>query len=136
MSFYFYCILNCKTERKVLNIKHFSWQIIIGIHYSIALYNTLLSFVVLKIFRFNWMSLFVRYFGSISRFKWFVQLCGLSKIIQFSKRKAYFMKNFIELYTKYFSCHKTVASRVLGLSPSRTLYYPIFASKASFYADV
>ena len=29
MSLYFYCILNSKTERKVLNIKHFSRQILI-----------------------------------------------------------------------------------------------------------
>ena len=48
---------------------------LLGIHYSSAFYTTLLSFIVLKIFGFNWTSLFVRYFGSISRFERFVQPC-------------------------------------------------------------
>ena len=47
----------------------------LGIHYSSAFYSTLLSFFVLKIFGFNWTSIFVRYFGSISRFKRLVQPC-------------------------------------------------------------
>ena len=37
-------------------------------------WSLLLSFFVLKIFGFNWKSLFVRYFGYISRFEQFVQL--------------------------------------------------------------
>ena len=48
---------------------------LLGIHYSSAFYTTFLSFFVLKIFGFNWTSLFVRYFGSISRFERFVQPC-------------------------------------------------------------
>ena len=46
----------------------------LGIHYSSAFYSTLLSFFVVKISVFNYTSLFVRYFGSISRFERFVQL--------------------------------------------------------------
>ena len=45
----------------------------LGVHYSSAFYSTLLSFFVLKIFGFNWTSLFIRHFGSISRFERFVQ---------------------------------------------------------------
>ena len=49
---------------------------LLGIHYSTAFCSTLLSFFVLKIFGFNKMSLFIRYFGSISRFEQFVQPCN------------------------------------------------------------
>ena len=45
----------------------------IGIYGSSAFYSTLLSFFVLEIFGLSWNSLFVRYFGSISRFMQFVQ---------------------------------------------------------------
>ena len=58
------------------------------------------------------------------------------------------MQNFVEIYRKYFSCCKKVAFRVwaqelvlgqlrlqdLQSHKYRTLY-PIFAHKASFYAD-
>ena len=55
--------------------KHDTLLQLLGIHYSTAFCGTLLSFFVLKIFGFNKMSLFLRYFGSISRFKRFVQPC-------------------------------------------------------------
>ena len=45
----------------------------VNIHYSGAFYSILYLFI-LKIFRFNWASVFVRYFGSISRFSHFIQL--------------------------------------------------------------
>ena len=46
----------------------------LGIHDSAAFYRNLLSFFVLEIFfGFSWTSLFVRYFGSISRFEQYVR---------------------------------------------------------------
>ena len=56
--------------------KHDTLLQLLGIHYSTAFCSTLLSFFVLKIFGFNKMSLFIRYFGSISRFEQFVQPCN------------------------------------------------------------
>ena len=49
----------------------------LGIHDYIAFFSTFLSFFVLEIFGFSWISLFHRYFSSISRFQQFVQLCWL-----------------------------------------------------------
>ena len=53
----------------------------LGIHDSSAFYNTLLWFFVLEIFGFSWTSLFIKYFGSISRFVQFVQPCLSVKVL-------------------------------------------------------
>ena len=53
--------------------KHSTPLQLLGIHCSSTFYSTLLSFFVLKMFGFNWASLLVKYFGSISRFERFVQ---------------------------------------------------------------
>ena len=53
--------------------KHDTSLQLLGIHDSSAFNITLLSLFVLEIFGFSSLSLFVRYFGSISRFVQFVQ---------------------------------------------------------------
>ena len=63
--------------------KHDTPLPLLNINYSSAFYSTLLLFLVLKIFGFNLTSLFVRYFGSISRFKQFVPLW---RILQETKK--------------------------------------------------
>ena len=62
--------------------KHDTPLQLLGIHYSSAFYNTLLSLFVLKIFWFNWMSLFIKYFGSVSRLEQFIQPCMKYEIIR------------------------------------------------------
>ena len=48
-----------------------------SIHDSSVFCSALLSFFVLEIFGFSWTSLFIRYFGSISRFEQFAQPCPI-----------------------------------------------------------
>ena len=51
---------------------------------------------------------------------------ALSKIIQFSKIKAYFIQSFFKFYGKYFSCCKKVA---FGVWRVGTSFGPIGANR-------
>ena len=78
-----------KLQRQILGffseicLKHDTPLQSLGIYYSSAFCSTYLSFFVLKIFGFNWISLFVRYFASISRFGQFVQPWTLYEVSLF-----------------------------------------------------